>query len=382
MLELGREPRSESSTGLNWSLVSRQERGEIKRADHGERVGRQGGAGRSGRGRSQSARPGLSTRRGPDTAPDGAHLCPGHSTMPCQPARRLEGRRRGAGDTPPPPGCSLLRGSASSLGSAPCPPPPQPWLQGSAPLLFTCILFARVCLLQGASQGTFYSFPTPVKAGFHALFMIYRFPETCSPFGGEGNDERALPDSSGSFRDSLPAHFLDVKSGALLISVWSTVSQNESCPRLQESRRELPGPRARPTEACGAYFSRGARRQGAAGAGANRKAPAAEAAQPGGAACGACPLGLRDPPRRLPRPDPWREAPRPAGAAGHTRPSAGRAQPRGAPRPPGAGGGPNAGLQAESRQSLNTRETAGVPERHRQGLGACVRPHTCAQSVT
>ena len=133
MLELGREPRSESSTGLNWSLVSRQERGEIKRADHGERVGRQGGAGRSGRGRSRSARPGLSTRRGPDTAPDGAHLCPGHSTMPCQPARRLEGRRRGAGDTPPPPGCPPPRLSLT----------PLPWggrLSGSAHRYSTPIL--------------------------------------------------------------------------------------------------------------------------------------------------------------------------------------------------------------------------------------------------
>lgn len=171
MLELGREPRSESSTGLNWSLVSRQERGEIKRADHGERVGRQGGAGRSGWGRSRSARPGLSTRRGPDTAPDGAHLCPGHSTMPCQPARGLEGGRRGAGDTPPPPGCSLLQGSASSLGSAPCSPhpPPRPWPQGSALLLLTYILFTRVCLLQGASQGTFYFFPYSCKSGFSCI---------------------------------------------------------------------------------------------------------------------------------------------------------------------------------------------------------------------
>ena len=170
MLELGEEPRSESSTDLNWSLVSRQDRREIKRADHGERVER-GGQGKEGQGGWDGAGRGRSTV---STAwpvhLEEARPCPGQcpppprtpSAVPRQPAGCLEGGRRGAGDSPPPPSRCLLRGSAPSLGSAPCPPPshppPRPWLQGSALLLLTYILFTPVCLLEGASQDTFYFF--------------------------------------------------------------------------------------------------------------------------------------------------------------------------------------------------------------------------------
>ena len=112
-----------------WSLVSRQDRGEIKRADHGEKVER-GGQGKEGQGGRDGAGRGRSTV---STAwpvhLEEARPCPGQcppppgtpSAMPRQPARCLEGGRRGAGDSPPPPGRSLLRGSAPSLGSAPAP---------------------------------------------------------------------------------------------------------------------------------------------------------------------------------------------------------------------------------------------------------------------
>ena len=88
----------------------------------------------------------------------------------------------------------------------------QLWLQGTFPLLLTYILFTHICLLQVASQETFHFFPTPVKTRFHALFMIYQFPEIPSTFGGElrgaWNDSPALPDFSMIFNNLLPTHFI------------------------------------------------------------------------------------------------------------------------------------------------------------------------------
>ena len=82
-----------------------------------------------------------------------------------------------------------------------------------------------------------------------------------------GNDKRALPDFSGSFRDALPAHFLEKKNqGLFSFQYGTTASENESCHCLHERRRELPGalgPAGPPhLTSAGLYFSRRQRREG------------------------------------------------------------------------------------------------------------------------
>lgn len=169
-LELRREPQSEPSTGSNWSLISRQKRGKIQRADHGERVkGVRKGKGGQGKGDGGSEGQ-VHGRRGPACPPGGGPTLPWtvptsaqDTQRPAPPACRVsEGwmpQCRGLPASSPP---LPAPGSTLSLGSAPCPPlphpPPPTWLQGSTLLLLTYILFTWVYLLQGASQDTLYLF--------------------------------------------------------------------------------------------------------------------------------------------------------------------------------------------------------------------------------
>lgn len=166
-LELRREPRSEPSTGLNWSLISRQERGKIQRADHGERVkgvrkgkGGQGGGDGGSEGQVHGRRCPACPPGGDPTLPWMVPTSAQDTQRPAPPACQASGGRTpqcgGLPASSPP---LSAPGSAQTLGSSPCPhPPPQTWLQGSALLLLTYILFTWACLLQGASQDTFYLF--------------------------------------------------------------------------------------------------------------------------------------------------------------------------------------------------------------------------------
>ena len=150
-----------------------------------EEVTGQGGAG------PRSAQPGLSTWRRPDPAPDSAHLRPGHPA-PCPASLPGVSREDAA-----------VLGTPRLLPAAPCsgglhppwgqPLPPTPTPTSSAvasgqrsPIAHIHFIYTRLSSPGSLTGYILFFFPTPVKVGFHALFMIYGFPETCSPFGREG----------------------------------------------------------------------------------------------------------------------------------------------------------------------------------------------------
>ena len=131
--------------------------------------GKEGQGGRDGAGRGRST---VSTAW--PVHLEEARPCPGQcppppgtpSAMPRQPARCLEGGRRGAGDSPPPPGRSLLRGSAPSLGSAPAPHPHTHLLgRGFRAALSYC-------------SHTFYLYPFVFSREPHRIHFIF-FPYSC-----------------------------------------------------------------------------------------------------------------------------------------------------------------------------------------------------------
>ena len=76
-------------------------------------------------------------------------------------------------------------------GVSPLPPTLTPTSSAVAsgqrsPIAHIHFIYTRLSSPGSLTGHILFFFPTPVKVGFHALFMIYGFPETCSPFGGEG----------------------------------------------------------------------------------------------------------------------------------------------------------------------------------------------------
>lgn len=196
--------------------------------------------------------------------------------------------------------------------------------------------------------------------------------------------------------------FLTSNQGLFSFQYGATVSENESCQRLQESRRE-PGPGGHaPLKPAGRVSpaGRGGRgRQARPGpldggpparlSGANRKAPPAEAlepplrkAQPEGNGRRSLSAGAPRPNAPPPQTRPLARSPAPRRSR-QAHPAL--SQPLAATRSAattGIGGGAQHKIANRKQARPEHARKSGHLKHHREDLGAYVRPCTCAQSIT